>query len=79
MDFPFAFLLGKLIVTSVLVFGKAVVQWSSALVCEPRIPGSNPRYMLTIFHSLLSPPSGQRIPKLLPYCPQTGLTTLICV
>ena len=60
-------------------YGEAVVQWSSALVCEPRIPGSNPRYTLTTFHSLISPPSGQRLSKLLPYYPQTGLTTFICV
>ena len=24
--------------------GQAVVQWSSALVCEPKVPGSNPLY-----------------------------------
>ena len=46
---------------------------------EPRILNSNPRYPLTTFHYLISPPSGQRLPKLLPYCPQTGLITLICI
>ena len=59
--------------------GEAVVQWSSALVCEPRVLGSNSRYTLTTFHSLISSPSGQSLPKLLPYCPQTGLTMFICV
>ena len=54
----------------------AVVQWSSARVCKPRIPGSNSRYSLTTFHSLISPPSDQRLPKLLPYSPQTGLAML---
>ena len=43
-----------------------VVQWSSV--------GLNPRYTLTTFHSLISPPSGQRLSKLLPYCPQTRRT-----
>ena len=55
------------------------VQWSSARVCEPRVPGSNLRYTLTPFHYLISPPSGQRLPKLLLCSPQTGLTTFICV
>ena len=27
------------------------VQWSSALICEPRVPGSNPRYTLATLHS----------------------------
>ena len=56
-----------------------VAQWSSTLICEPRVPGSNPRYTLTTFHSLISLPSGQRLPKLLPYCPQMRLTTFICI
>ena len=59
--------------------GEAMVQWSSTLVCEPRVLGSNLCHTLTTFHSLISPPSGQRLPKLLPYCPQTGLTTFICI
>ena len=59
--------------------GEAVVQGSSALVCEPRVPGSNPCYTLITFQSLISPPSGQRLSKLLPCCPQMGLTTYICV
>ena len=57
--------------------GEAVVQWSRVRICELyRFPGSNSRYSLTTFHSLVLPPSGQRLPKLLPYCPQTGLTML---
>ena len=52
------------------------LQWSSVQVCEPRVSGSNPRYSLTTFHSLISLPNGQRLPKLLPYCPQTGLKML---
>ena len=67
------------VVVVVVVVGEAVAQWSRALVCEPRLQGSNLRYTLTTFHSLISPPSGQRLHKLLPYCPQTGLTTFICV
>ena len=59
--------------------GEAVVQWSSARVYKPRIPGSNPRYTLTTFHSLIASLSGQRLSKLRPYCPQTGLTTFICI
>ena len=59
--------------------GEAVVQWSSTQICEPRVSGSNLRYTLTTFQYLISPPSGQRLPKLLPYCPQTGLITFICV
>ena len=39
-------------------YWEAVVQWSSALVCEPRVAGSNPHYTLTTYHSLTSPPSG---------------------
>ena len=46
---------------------------------EPRVPSSNPRYPLTTLQYLISPPSGQRLSKLLPYCPQTGLTTVICI
>ena len=46
---------------------------------ELRVPSANPRYPLTTFQYLISPPSGQRLPKLLSYCPQTGLTTLICI
>ena len=38
--------------------------------------GSRVRYPLASFHYLKSPPSGQGLPKLLPYCPQTGLTML---
>ena len=57
-------------------FGEAVVQWSSSRVCKPRVTGFNPRYSVTTFHSLISPPSGERLPKLLPDCPQTGLTML---
>ena len=53
-----------------------VVQWSSAQVCKPRVLVSNLRYLLTTFHSLISPASGQKLSKLLPYCPQTGLTML---
>ena len=53
-----------------------MVQWSSAWVCKPRVVGSNLCYSLTTFHSLISPQSGQRLPKLLSYCPQTGLTML---
>ena len=58
------------------VGGGAVV---SIRAGEPRVLGSNSRYPLTTFQYLISPPSGQRLPKLLPYCPQTGLTTLICI
>ena len=32
------------------------------------------QYPLATFLSLVLPPSGQKLPKLLPYCPQTGLT-----
>ena len=56
----------------------AMVQWS-AFGHRSRIPVSNPRYPLTTFQYLISPPGGRRLPKLLPYCPQTGLTTLICI
>ena len=47
--------------------------------CKPRVLGSNPRYALTTFHSLIASPSGQTLPNLLLYYPQTGLTTFICV
>ena len=73
------YLLSFSVIRCISFNGEAVVQWSSALVCEPRIPGSNPRHTLTTFHSLISLLSGQRLPKLLPYYPQTGLTTFICV
>ena len=56
--------------------GGAVV---SVLAWELRVPGSNPRYPLTTFQYLISSPSGQRLPKLLPYCLQMVLTTLICI
>ena len=51
----------------------------SVRVCKPRVPGSIPRYPLATCHYLVSPPSGQRLSKLLPYCPQTGLTMSICI
>ena len=44
--------------------------------CEPWVLDSNLRYSLTTFHSLISPLSGQRLSKLLPYYPQTGLIML---
>ena len=47
--------------------------------CEPRIPGSIPQYPLATFHSLILLPTDQRLPKLLPYCPQMGLTIFICI
>ena len=53
-----------------------MVQWSSARVCQPSVPDSNPSYSLTICHSLISLPSGKRLPRLLPYCPQMTLTML---
>ena len=56
--------------------GEAIVQWSSVPSCEPRVPGLIPQYPLTTFHFLALPLSGQRLPKLLPYCSQTGLTML---
>ena len=56
-----------------------MVQWSSARVCKPSVPGSDLRYLLTTFHSLISPPSGQKLPKLLLYCPQTERTKFICI
>ena len=34
------------------------------------------RYPMATFHSLVFPPSGEELPKLLPICPQTGLTML---
>ena len=44
--------------------------WYASLRSRVQIPVT-----LTTYHSLISPPSGQRLPKVLPYCPQTGLTT----
>ena len=38
--------------------------------------GSNPRYSLTTFHSLISPLSDQRLPKLLSYSSETKFTML---
>ena len=63
----------------VMVGREAVVQWSSAPACEPKVPGSNLRYTLATSYYLISPPSGQRLSKLLPYCPQTGLIIFICI
>ena len=54
----------------------AVVQWSAFRHVNRRVPSSIPRYLLAIFLSLVLLPSDQRLPKLLPYCPQTGLTML---
>ena len=48
----------------------------SGRVCKARVPGSIFRYPLATFLSLVLPLSGQRLPKLLLYCPRTGLTTL---
>ena len=82
LQFEVMELIGEAVVQwmeAVVQWVEAVVQWSSALVYEPRVPGSNPHYTLTTFHSLISPSSGQRLSKLLPYCPQTGLTTFICI
>ena len=56
-----------------------MVQWSSAQVCEPRIPGSNPRYSLTTFHSLISPPSGQRVKDYPNYCHTILRRDLLCL
>ena len=53
-----------------------MVQWSSFPTCKPRVLGSILRYPMATFLSLVLPPSGQRLPKLLPYCPQMGLTML---
>ena len=45
--------------------------WYASLGSRVQIPII--RYTLTVWLS------GQRLLKLLPYCPQTGLTTFICV
>ena len=37
----------------------------SVRACEHRIPVSITRYLLATFHSLVLPPRGQRLPKLL--------------
>ena len=60
---------------AVIFCGAVVCVW----VCEPRVLGLIPRYPLATFHSLVLPPSGQRLPKLLLYCPQMGLTMFICI
>ena len=46
---------------------------------EPMVPGSNPWHPLTTFQYLILLLCGQRLPKLLPYFPQMGLTMLICI
>ena len=48
-------------------------------VCKPRVPDSIPQYLLPTCHYLVLPPSGQRLTKLLPYCPQMGLTMFIWI
>ena len=46
----------------------------SVRACQPKVRVSI--YLLAPFLYLLLPPNSQRLPKLLPYCPQTGLTTV---
>ena len=48
----------------------------SVRACESRVPGLILQYPWATFLSLVLPLSGQRLPKLLPYYPQMGLTML---
>ena len=55
--------------------GEAVVQWL-AFGHANYGPRFEFQYPLATFLSLVLPPSSQRLPELLSYCPQTGLTKL---
>ena len=61
------------------VGGEGIGTVVSIRACKLRVPGLITRYPLATFHSLILSPSGQRLPKLLPYCPQMGLTMFICI
>ena len=65
--------LPKEYLNALVYFGEAVVEW---LAFGHANPGSIPQYPLATFLSLVLLLSGQRLPKLLLYCPQTGLTML---
>ena len=62
---------------------KEVVSGGSTVVsvraCEPSVPDLILRFPLASCHYLVLTPSGQKLPKLLPYCPQTDLTMFICI